>query len=267
MRTPIPTICDPYWEEANWLPPWYILERWCQRDEACMQAKLQALLSACERGDIQYRRSDGKTYADPAHELFRRGKLLIQRQSFNRWCTALEGKTPLSGGTPSTLVPAVPVWAQHHQPSTPVATIQPVTLKPAASPVMVTVMADAPVSADENEADTPDAANEDQPEEELRKRAVTADEIIKAFRVKTLSKQNKDWWNERFTNATSRYPSILCARVQMGKASQGKLRFPSWWSPLLIASWLISSKHLSRDQAVRMLEHSFPDFAINAHLL
>lgn len=20
--------CDPYWDEADWLPPWYILERW-----------------------------------------------------------------------------------------------------------------------------------------------------------------------------------------------------------------------------------------------
>lgn len=137
MRTPIPTICDPYWKEANWLPPWYILERWCQRDEVCMQAKLQALLSACERGDIQYRRSDGKTYDDPAHELSRRGKLLIQRQSFNRWCTALEGKTPLSSGTPSTPAPTVPIWAQHHRALAAVATIQPATPEPVAAPIEV----------------------------------------------------------------------------------------------------------------------------------
>lgn len=76
--------CDPYWDEADWLPPWYILDRWCQRDEACIQAKQQALLSACERGEVQYRRSDGKTYDDPVHELSSRGKLLIHRQSFNR---------------------------------------------------------------------------------------------------------------------------------------------------------------------------------------
>ena len=42
MKSFIPTTCDPYWEGADWLPPWYILERWCQRDEACIQAKLQA---------------------------------------------------------------------------------------------------------------------------------------------------------------------------------------------------------------------------------
>jgi hypothetical protein len=107
--------CDPYWDEADWLPPWYILERWCQRDEACIQAKQQALLSACERGEIQYRRSDGKTYDDPVHELSSRGKLLIHRQSFNQWCTALEGKTPLAGGLPPVPAAPVPTWAHQYQ--------------------------------------------------------------------------------------------------------------------------------------------------------
>ncbi|NBU45677.1 MAG: hypothetical protein EBS37_16665, partial [Betaproteobacteria bacterium] len=61
-----------------------------------MQAKLQALLSACERGEVNYRRSDGKWFDDPVHELYQRRKLLIERQSFNRWCTKLEGKSPLT---------------------------------------------------------------------------------------------------------------------------------------------------------------------------
>jgi len=25
--------CDPYWEHADWLPPWYILDQWCHQDE------------------------------------------------------------------------------------------------------------------------------------------------------------------------------------------------------------------------------------------
>lgn len=75
--------CDPYWNEANWLTPWYILVRWCQRDEACIQAKQQALLSACERREVLYRRSDDKAYDDPVHEVFSQGKLLICQESLH----------------------------------------------------------------------------------------------------------------------------------------------------------------------------------------
>jgi hypothetical protein len=44
--------CDPIWEHADWLPVWYLLDRWCRQDARCHQAKQQALLSACERGEI-----------------------------------------------------------------------------------------------------------------------------------------------------------------------------------------------------------------------
>jgi len=262
MKNFAPTTCDPYWEEADWLPPWYILERWCQRDEACIQAKLQALLSACERGEVQYRRSDGKTYDDPVHELSSRGKLLIQRHSFNQWCTSLEGKTPLAGGLPSVAAAATPAWA--HQYAT----------RPGPSPT-TPIDPDTPVTAEVNALDTASDAtddtdgspvNTDLPESELRKRAVTADEIIQAFRVRPDSHQNYKWWNERFTNP-NRYKKILTARVQKGKASRGDQHFPSWWNPFMIASWLISERHMQRDRVVRALQQSFPDFAVNDHLL
>lgn len=262
MKNFAPTTCDPYWEEADWLPPWYILDRWCQRDEACIQAKLQALLSACERGEVQYRRSDGKTYDDPVHELSSRGKLLIQRHSFNQWCTALEGKTPLAGGLPSVTAPATPAWAQQY------------ATRPASTPT-TPVEPDTPVTAEVNAPDTAtDAADDtdsspvetDLSESELRKRAVTADEIIQAFRVRPDSHQNYKWWNERFTNP-SRYKKILTARVQKGKASRGGQHFPSWWNPFMIASWLIAERHMHRDRVVRALQQSFPDFAVNDHLL
>lgn len=264
MRTPIPTICDPYWEEADWLPPWYILERWCQRDEACIQAKLQALLSACERSDVQYRRSDGKTYDDPVHELSSRGKLLIQRQSFNQWCTALEGKTPLAGGMPAVVAPVTPSWAHQHRVQVPTA---PTTISESEPTVEAPTAPEtyAEIEATPLEADAPDADG-DLPVEELRKRAVTADDIIHAFRVKPDSHQNYKWWTERFTNP-NRYKKILTARVQKGKASRGGQHFPSWWNPFPIASWLIAERHMPRDRVVRILQQSFPEFAVNDHLL
>lgn len=264
MKSFIPTSCDPYWEEADWLPPWYIMDRWCQRDEACIQAKLQALLSACERGDVQYRRSDGKTYDDTVHELSSRGKLLIHRQSFNQWCTALEGKTPLAGGMPAVVAPTVPSWAHQHKVQVPTA---PTTIPESAptAEVATTPETDAEIEATSLEADVPDA-NGDLPVEELRKRAVTADDIIHAFRVKPDSHQNYKWWTERFTNP-NRYKKILTARVQKGKASRGGQHFPSWWNPFLIASWLIAERHMPRDRVVRILQQSFAEFAVNDHLL
>lgn len=267
MKITIPTTCDPYWESADWLPPWYILDRWCHRDEACIQAKLQALLSACERGDVQHRRSDGKTFDDPVHELFGRGKLLVNRHSFNQWCTALEGKTPLSAaGTPSAPATPTPPWAQQYLTRGPTASD---ASSNAATPPSGQYIAPAAnvTPADATGTEEPSApADVDLPEHELRKRGVTADEIIDAFRVKFELPKNREWWNERFTNA-SRYKKILNARVQKGKASRGDQHFPSWWDPFLIASWLISERHMHRDRVVRILQQSFPDFAINAHLL
>lgn len=101
--------CDPYWEHADWLPPWYILDHWCQQDALCRQAKQQALLSACERGDINYRRSDGKTFDDPIHELSSRGILLIERDSFDAWAISLDGTSPLPARPRKQ--PPYPVWA------------------------------------------------------------------------------------------------------------------------------------------------------------
>ena len=264
MKSFIPTSCDPYWEEADWLPPWYILDRWCQRDEACIQAKLQALLSACERGDVQYRRSDGKTYDDPVHELSSRGKLLIHRQSFNQWCTALEGETPLAGGMPAMVAPAVPSWAHQHRIQAPTAWATVSESEPSVVGIS-TPVENAKTEATAPEADAPDADG-DLPVEELRKRAVTADDIIHAFRVKPDSHQNHKWWTERFTNP-NRYKKILTARVQKGKASRGGQHFPSWWNPFLIASWLIAERHMPRERVLRILQQSFPEFAINDHLL
>ncbi len=51
-----------YWTQSDWWPVWLVLERWGVPESQCLEAKRQALLSACERGQVQWRRSDGKPY-------------------------------------------------------------------------------------------------------------------------------------------------------------------------------------------------------------
>jgi hypothetical protein len=191
--------CTPYWDEADWLMPWYILERWCQRDEACMQAKLQAMLSACERGDVNYRRSDGKTFDDPLYELFKRGKLLIERNSFNQWCIKLEGKSPLTGIASGPITPVLPTpsWAREW---TRAAGGSDSASKAPKSPGSGL---GEPVSNSNARADSPqsDIAVDDLSDMQLRKLGVPGDEIVDAFKVTLNSRENNDWWRQRISNA------------------------------------------------------------------
>lgn len=113
--------CDHYWEHADWLPPWYILDRWCQRDDRYRQAKYEALLTACERGDVKYGRRDGKGFDDPVRELAERRILTIERISFDAWAIRLEGQSPLAA-PPRPMAPSrqcppgqSPRSPRHHQ--------------------------------------------------------------------------------------------------------------------------------------------------------
>lgn len=78
-----------YWTQSDWWPVWLVLERWGVPEPQCLEAKRQALLSACERGQVQWRRSDGKPYDDPIHELAARNRVLIERSSFMAWSRSL----------------------------------------------------------------------------------------------------------------------------------------------------------------------------------
>lgn len=78
-----------YWTQSDWWPVWLVLERWGVPEPQCLEAKRQALLSACERGQVQWRRSDGKPYDDPIHELAARNRVLIERSSFTVWSRTL----------------------------------------------------------------------------------------------------------------------------------------------------------------------------------
>lgn len=77
--------CEQYWNEAAWVPISVLVNEWCQRDSVCKSAKEYAILNACEKGSIKYRRSDGKTFEDPIEDLHGRGILLIDRDSFFSW--------------------------------------------------------------------------------------------------------------------------------------------------------------------------------------
>lgn len=77
--------CERYWDEASWVPVSVMVKEWCKNDAICGSAKEYAILNACEKGAISYRRSDGKTFEDPVEDLHGRGILLIDRASFMTW--------------------------------------------------------------------------------------------------------------------------------------------------------------------------------------
>lgn len=93
-----------YWTHSDWWPVWLVLERWGWPEPQRLEAKRQALLSACERGQVKWRRSDGKPYDDPIHELAARNRVLIERSSFMAWSRTLPERRRV-------VVPGLPSWA------------------------------------------------------------------------------------------------------------------------------------------------------------
>lgn len=88
--------CEQYWGHANWVPVNVLVDEWCKSDSVCKEAKRMAILSACERGLINYCRSDGKTWEDPINDLYGRGILLIEKSSFFNWVSQFDDpKSPL----------------------------------------------------------------------------------------------------------------------------------------------------------------------------
>lgn len=231
--------CDHYWEQADWLPPWYILDRWCQRDDRCRQAKYEALLTACERGEVQYGRRDGKDFDDPVRELAERRILIIERASFEVWAIRLDGNSPLAGPPrPLQPLPPMPAWA-----------------KPTPSPVLphpvvvdaCTQQVDAPAQAFAPEAgngavSTPPAGD------------VSSNEIIAAFPVLAEEEANTEWWKRHMREAKDY--GLIEARTYAGR-----LREPSRWQPHLIAAWLLDKGHMQAKVVKRILIRSFPDWA------
>jgi len=99
--------CAIFWNETDHLPLSAVLDYWCKGDAKCREARKQAILTACRRGDVNYRRRDGRTYDDPVEELAASDLLLIERASFERWAerfaSAERPNLPLDGRERQTL--------------------------------------------------------------------------------------------------------------------------------------------------------------------
>ena len=293
MTFPPPSSCDPYWEHADWLPPWYILDHWCRQDSRCRHAKQQALLSACERGEIDYRRSDGKAFDDPIHELSSRGILLIDRDNFDAWAATVDGKSPLPARPRKQ--PPYPGWASPgdcrfneerwewvpvtpQDRSTPPAKIADIAPPRSETPsagghagqttgkIEVAISVDAS-PAEPSSVDVAVAADEKPnhdaypSEAELRKLGAPANEIISAFQVADTRHENEKWWKERMGNVSRANKSLGDALVQKGLQNRGAERYPSWWRPDLVAKWLLESRHLPSYKVAPILRKEFPVWA------
>lgn len=93
--------CSIYSDYAEWLRLSDILNEWCKADRTCREVKQLAILGACENGQIDYTRSDGKTFDDPVIDLHGRGILLINKNSFNEWRNRVEERNTMSPMTKS----------------------------------------------------------------------------------------------------------------------------------------------------------------------
>ena len=311
-----------YWTHSDWWPVWLVLERWGWPEPQCLEAKRQALLSACERGQVQWRRSDGKPYDDPIHELAARNRVLIERSSFTAWSRTLPERRRIA-------VPALPSWANvqaaaptvqqpaaglavahiaivHSRTHTevlerPSAANDPVplvtevvtpALLPLPSQVLQVSQADLDTRAETGTAASSDpipqvattswslvtqlqgsAAISSTPrhdyasypsEAELRKLGVPTQEIIDAFKVRSDPKENAQWFRERMSNIKRANKGLAAALVQKGLPSRGMQHYPSYWRPDLVAAWLVSKGHMSRQRAIHILQTRFPEWADSA---
>ena len=242
---PTETFCLKYWDASDWLTPVVILEQWCKGDQECWRAKTLALVSACERGEVSYQRSDGKTFNDPVFELFRRQLLLIERASFEAWVIKIEGCNPLNvhkTHAPVASHLARPAWLDS---SKSVAEPQPV------------LPADSDTEISDPVGLTPQAA----PGAANKSRAVTSHDLIQAFRKHVDPLQNKSWWEERLSNP-GRYQGLESARMSLGRLNRGGQRTVSTWCLADIATWLITKKHMSRERVIKVIEKQFPDYDV-----
>lgn len=92
--------CNRYWQHTDFLPIDMVVAYWCEKSGFglmhCKEAKIGAIVSACERKKIKYGRSDGKTFDDSPQELASMGVLTVNRKSFDKWVTDnFEDESPI----------------------------------------------------------------------------------------------------------------------------------------------------------------------------
>lgn len=251
LKTMIDSIapdCDTYWDHAAWLPPWYILDRWCQRDDRCRQAKYEALLTACEQGEVKYSRRDGKDFDDPVRELADRRILVIDRISFDIWAAGLEGQSPLAQPPrPKIPLPPLPAWAHAQRSQAPGITA------PATTNLPPPDIAPKQETADHGDA-VPPSTTSTIPNLTPPAGDVPTDEIIAAFPVRADEKANSKWWKDRMSEA-------LDYGLTDARTHRGRLNDPSRWRPDGIALWLVSKGHMKAKVVKRIVARNFPDWA------
>ena len=296
-----------YWTQSDWWPVWLVLERWGVPEPQCLEAKRQALLSACERGQVQWRRSDGKPYDDPIHELAARNRVLIERSSFMAWSRTLpeRRRVAVPAALPTVQQPAAGLAVAHiaivHSRThtevleRPSAANDPVPLvTEVVTPALVPLPSQEPQADLDTCTETGTAASSDPnpqvattswslvtqlqgsaaisstpqhdyasypSEAELRKLGVPTDEIIDAFKVRSDPKENAQWFRERMSNIKRANKGLAAALVQKGLPSRGMQHYSSYWRPDLVAAWLVSKGHMSRQRAIHILQTRFPEWA------
>jgi hypothetical protein len=92
--------------------------------------------------------------------------------------------------------------------------------------------------------------------------AVSADQIIHAFRMDSDDTKNGKWWRGRFADARD-YGLENC-RAGLGKPG---VKNSSRWLPSLVAGWLVEKGHFNEKKAAASLRRHFPDCSEAADLL
>lgn len=77
--------CAAFWDRADHFPVLDAIKYWCDGSLTCIEARTNALLSAMERGEVKYRRRDGKSFQDSVYQLEASNSLLVERESFLAW--------------------------------------------------------------------------------------------------------------------------------------------------------------------------------------
>lgn len=81
--------CKEYWNHADVILFHDALHAWCDGSTTCMAAKKYALLTMLEKGVVNYRRADGKTFQTTVYELAEKQKLLVDKASFLEWASSV----------------------------------------------------------------------------------------------------------------------------------------------------------------------------------
>ena len=81
--------CERFWAHADHIPLDDVIAYWCELSghslSDCRIAKQAAICSAIDRGDIEYRRTDSKPFDDDVYVLASQKRLLVEKESFNKW--------------------------------------------------------------------------------------------------------------------------------------------------------------------------------------